>query len=84
MDRPPAPVETPSTLNPLPTELEEKLRICEAIAARMRMLQCQVDFELERLRTAPVEVPPTFCCESPAILVVVTKLLRWIRTKIFA
>jgi hypothetical protein len=84
MDTPPAPVETTSSPGPLPSELEEKLRTCEAIAARMSMLQRQVDLELQQLHTAPVEVPQTSYYESPAILAAVAKLLRWIREKVFA
>ena len=82
MITPPAPVETPSPVDPLPSELEGKLRTCEAIAARMSMLQRQVDLEREQLRKIRHEVPERTCHGVPAIRPAVTKLLRWLREKV--
>ena len=66
----------------LPAHLEEKLRTCEAIAARMRVLQQQVDAELAQLDQAEPDGPTTSFYASPAILSAVDRILRWIREKV--
>ena len=78
MDAPPETAERPL----LPPHLEEKLRTCEAIAARMSVLQRQVDSELERLHEAPADGPTTCYYASPAILAAVSRVLCWIREKV--
>ncbi len=69
---------TPPTL---PQHLEDKLKTCEAIAARMRVLQEQVDAELARLERFD-DGPTTSFYSSPAILAAVHKVLGWIRHKV--
>ena len=69
-----ASVETPSR-SALPPHLEEKLRTCEAIAERMRVLQQQVDSELQQFRRAPTGGPTTPYRQSPAILAAVQRVL---------
>ena len=82
MDVPSASTDTPAPRSSLPPELEEKLRTCEAIAARMSVLQQQVDLELEHLQSSPSDGPSTSYYTSPAIIAAVAKVLNWIREKV--
>jgi hypothetical protein len=82
MDAPPVSADAPSSRSSLPPDLEEKLRTCEAIAARMDVLQQQVDLELEHLQSSPSDGPTTSYYTSPAIIAAVTKVLHWIREKV--
>jgi len=79
---PSAPPQSPRS--PLPPHLEEKLRTCEAIAARMHLLQQQVDAELKQWERADADRPATSYYASPAILAAVNKVLFWIREKVAA
>ena len=67
---------------PIPSHLEEKLRTCEAIAVRIRLLQQQVDTEIAQLDRADPEAPTTSYYASPAILAAVNRILIWIRDKV--
>lgn len=75
-------VHSTTSCPPLPAHLDEKLRTCEAIAARMRVLQQQVDAELEQLERADHDGPGTSYYASPAILAAVNRILVWIREKV--
>ena len=81
MDAATPPAQVPTSRSPLPPHLEDKLRTCEAIAARMRFLQQQVDAELARLERFD-DGPTTSFYTSPAILAAVHRVLRWIREKV--
>jgi hypothetical protein len=78
----PTPTAHPQPPGSLPAHLEEKLRTCEVIAARMSVLQQQVDAEIQQLDRAQHDGPITSFYASPAILSAVNKLLRWIREKV--
>ncbi len=81
MDAATPPTQEQTSRPPLPPHLEDKLKTCEAIAARMRVLQEQVDAELARLERFD-DGPTISLYTSPAILAAVHKVLRWIREKV--
>ena len=82
MDRSSHPADVPRPQAPLPPHLLETLRACEAIAARLSLLQQQVDAELRRLREVQNQAPAMPDPASPAILALAGRILRWLGEKL--
>lgn len=69
----------PSGTASLPAELDEKLRVCEAVVERMRVLQEQVDWEIRDMKRVEQASVPHALAAVPALQTAVGTALNWMK-----